>query len=156
MRKENKWVLMTVVGLFILGCGQWLYSHCQIPCGIFDDQMRIKMIAEDITTIEKSINEIVSLGKESPVNYNQLVRWIMNKEYHAEKLSETVTYYFMAQRLAVAPKTGRQEYEAKLEILHQMLVTAMKAKQSTDLANVNTLRELLKKFNEIYFAPEQK
>ena len=26
-----------------------IYSHCEIPCGIYDDKMRITMIAEDIT-----------------------------------------------------------------------------------------------------------
>ncbi|MDY6953871.1 MAG: superoxide dismutase [Ni], partial [Thermodesulfobacteriota bacterium] len=33
-------------------------AHCEIPCGIYDDQMRIDMIAEHITTIEKSMKQI--------------------------------------------------------------------------------------------------
>ena len=31
------------------------FAHCEIPCGIYDDEMRLKMIAEHITTIEKSM-----------------------------------------------------------------------------------------------------
>ena len=31
------------------------FSHCEIPCGIYDDAMRITMIQEHITTIEKSM-----------------------------------------------------------------------------------------------------
>ena len=34
------------------------YSHCQIPCGIYNDQMRFDTIAEHITTIEKSMKLI--------------------------------------------------------------------------------------------------
>ena len=37
-------------------------SHCEIPCGIYDDAMRIRMMAEDIATIEKSMREIHELA----------------------------------------------------------------------------------------------
>jgi hypothetical protein len=33
--------------------------------------MRIHLIAEDATTIEKAMKQIVDLGKEKPINYNQ-------------------------------------------------------------------------------------
>ena len=49
---------------------------------------------EHVVTIEKSINEL----NKNP-NDNQKVRWILNKENHANELSEIVTYYFMAQRI---------------------------------------------------------
>jgi nickel superoxide dismutase len=131
-----------------------LFSHCQVPCGIYDDQMRIDMIAEHITTIEKAMNQVMALSKESTPNYNQIVRWVMNKEKHAEELSEIVTYYFMAQRLQPVPNTDEKQYAAyreKLELLHHLLFYTMKSKQSTDLAVIETMRELLKKFSEAYF-----
>ena len=37
------------------------WAHCEIPCGIYDDHMRIHMIEEHITTIEKSMQQIVVL-----------------------------------------------------------------------------------------------
>ena len=33
-------------------------SHCEIPCGIYDDQMRITLLNEHIATIEKSMDKI--------------------------------------------------------------------------------------------------
>lgn len=129
------------------------FAHCQIPCGIFDDSLRIKMMYESIYTIEKSMNEINSLSKQNPINYNQLVRWIKNKEMHGEKISHEVYYYFMAQRLTPIPDKGTKEYEkyqTKLELLHQILVKAVEAKQKTDLEIVKTLRELMKKFEDAY------
>ncbi len=141
------------LGFFIV---QWLYSHCQVPCGIFDDHERIKMMAENITTIEKAMKEIVELGKGSPVNYNQIVRWIVNKEYHAEQLNEIITFYFMAQRLDKIPITNSGKdfdaYSNKLILLHKLMVASMKAKQSTDLSHVNNLRDLLKQFETAYFS----
>ena len=33
-----------------------LNAHCQIPCGVYDDAMRVKMIEEHTLTILKSMN----------------------------------------------------------------------------------------------------
>lgn len=111
------------------------------------------MIAEDIATIEKSMQQITELSKQKNPNMNQLVRWVNNKETHADKLSETVTYYFMTQRIKPVDKNrgkAYEEYVEKLTLLHEMLVYSMKAKQTTDLANVERLRTLLAKFKNIY------
>ncbi len=122
-------------------------AHCEIPCGIYDDQMRIAMISEHITTIEKSIKEIVKLETAKPVNYNQLVRWVMNKEDHASQLQKIVTQYFMTQRI----KPDTQNYNRKLTLLHKMLIQAMKCKQTTDLTHTTAIRVLLKEFGGLYF-----
>lgn len=44
-------VILSLMTLFIVG---YASAHCEIPCGIYDDQMRVNMIGEHITTIEKS------------------------------------------------------------------------------------------------------
>lgn len=125
-------------------------AHCEIPCGIYDDEMRIKMILEDIDTIEKSMKEIIDMDKNKQHNSNQLIRWVMNKEQHADKLQEIVTQYFMTQRIKVDDKN----YDKKISILHQMLIYAMKCKQTTDLANATKLRGLVKEFHSLYFGKQ--
>ena len=130
-----------------------VYSHCQIPCGIYDDPARFVTLAEHIATIEKSMNQINELSQESKPNFNQIVRWVQNKDSHADELSEIVTYYFMAQRIKPADKADAeayQQYVKQLTLLHQMLVYSMKAKQTTDLANVEKLRALLAEFRAAY------
>lgn len=124
-------------------------AHCEIPCGIYDDSMRIKMIAEHVSTIEKSMGMITDLEQQSPQNTNQLVRWVMNKEEHANQLQEIVTQYFLTQRI----KPEQKEYAKMLASLHQMLVAAMKSKQTVDLAHVAELKRLLGEFEQLYFAP---
>jgi len=130
-----------------------VYSHCQIPCGIYDDPARFVTLAEHIATIEKSMNQINELSQESKPNFNQIVRWVQNKDSHADELSEIVTYYFMAQRIKPADKADAeayQQYVKQLTLLHQMLVYSMKAKQTTDLANVEKVRALLAEFRAAY------
>ena len=133
-------------------------AHCQIPCGIYDDELRVQLIEEHITTVEKSMNQIIAISKASPVDYNQLVRWIDNKETHAQEIQDIVTAYFMAQRIKPPTDHGDEavvkEYLDRLALLHAMLVHAMKAKQGTDLAEVETLRDLTARFRTAYFGEE--
>ena len=121
-------------------------AHCEIPCGIYDDAMRLEQIAEHIKTIEKSMNQIRALSKETQVNYNQLIRWVTNKETHANEIQHIATQYFMTQRI----KPDAQKYQEKLRVLHHMLIYAMKCKQTTDLANTEKLKSLLKEFEILY------
>ena len=123
-------------------------AHCEIPCGIYDDQLRTQLIAEHATTIEKSMKQIMELGKANPVNYNQLVRWVSNKEDHATEIQQIVSQYFMTQRI----KPDQKKYSEKLIVLHKLLIAAMKCKQTTDLSHVNALRDHLKEFKLLYFS----
>jgi nickel superoxide dismutase len=122
-------------------------AHCEIPCGIYDDRARLQLIAEHAGTIEKSIQQILALQKNETRNDNQLVRWVMNKESHADQIQEIVAQYFMTQRI----KSDSANYDRKIAVLHRMLIAAMKCKQTTDLKYVQELRELLKTFEQLYF-----
>ena len=154
-RGIGKKIVLAGVLLSALILGSLAYSHCQIPCGIYDDDARIDEMGEHITTIEKSMKEIVSLSAAQKPNMNQVVRWVNNKDHHADELSEIVTYYFMAQRVklpAEGDMKAQSDYIKKLTLLHRMLVHAMNAKQTTDLENVEKLRSSLKEFHDVYFA----
>ncbi|MEW6411974.1 MAG: superoxide dismutase [Ni] [Candidatus Zixiibacteriota bacterium] len=146
--------LVTGMVAIILLTAPVAWSHCEIPCGIYDDSVRVTLMREDITTIEKSMDEINKLSAEGDKNYNQLVRWITNKEAHADKLMGIVTQYFMTQRIKPATADNAQAYEKyqeEISLLHQMLVSAMKCKQTTDKAHTAKLRELVDKFAASYF-----
>jgi len=129
------------------------FPHCQIPCGIYDDRARVNLIKEDITTIEKSINEINALSAEQKKNYNQIVRWVMNKEEHADRIIDTVTDYFIAQRIKPAEMSEGKtytEYAYKLSLLHKLIFYSMKSKQEANTAHTAELTEVLDKFSEVY------
>jgi len=64
--------------------------HCQVPCGIYTDQLRFEQMLEDTKTIAKSITSVETIaqamknGEQSPTNFNQMTRWINTKEDHAK------------------------------------------------------------------------
>jgi len=139
--------------LFISLTASNAFAHCQIPCGIYDDEARFALLEEHVTTVEKAIKKIEELSTAQSPNYNQIVRWVGNKEHHADEISEIVTYYFMAQRVKPAEKKNEEAYSkylGELTSLHQMIVYSMKAKQTTDLKNVERLRALIRQFKASY------
>ena len=134
--------------IFILFLPNFIFAHCQIPCGIYSDAMRIIEIKEDLQTIEKSILMINELsGKYDPQSSNQLSRWIDTKEKHAQNIQDVISQYFLTQRI----KQNSKNYENELITLHQLLVSVMKCKQSVNKENVKKSIELLTDFSEFYF-----
>ena len=113
------------------------YAHCQIPCGIYDDYARIQLMIEDAATIQKSIQLIIELAnKNDPHSQNQLVRWIVNKEKHAQNIIDTISDYFLTQRV----KPDQEDYTERLVKHHAVIVAAMIAKQQADQKYVDQLK----------------
>lgn len=132
--------------------------HCQIPCGIYGDSTRIDLLMEDAATIEKGMNALIAMDAEESPSKNQMVRWVMNKDEHAQAIQDQVAAYWLAQRIK-APKDGsdaaaKERYVKQLVLMHGLTVAAMKCKQTTDLQHVATLRELALQFSETYFSAE--
>lgn len=132
------------------------YSHCEIPCGIYSDTTRITILREHVTTIEKSMTQLEALsGKGDPQSINQIVRWVENKEEHANKIQHIVTQYFLTQRVKAkdaSDTAAHNKYVTQTTTLHQMLVAAMKCKQTVDKKYCVELRNLIDRFNAAYFS----
>ncbi len=122
-------------------------AHCQVPCGIFHDQLRFESMLEDTETIAKCITQIGDLSAtHDATDHNQLVRWVMTKEDHANKIQETIADYFMAQRI----KSDDPAYGKKLMASHAVMVAAMKSKQAADPATAEKLKKAILDFHQAY------
>ena len=143
------------ITLAVIFISSLVYSHCQVPCGIYDDALRIHQIQEHIETITKAMHQVEALSDQgnNALNANQQVRWINTKEEHATLIQRIVSDYFLTQRIKFKKENGsvRSTYVQQTTTLHQMLVAAMKCKQSVDSHNANRLSELTKTFAELYF-----
>ena len=145
-------IYQKLIILFLLLQGS-LLAHCQVPCGIYNDAARIVQIQEDFSTIQKAMNKIKELSEQQDAtSMNQMTRWILTKEEHASKIQKVVSDYFLTQRIKV--KTEGPEYDLYVKqtiYLHQILVSAMKCKQSVDLKNVDYGLDLIESFIDLYF-----
>ena len=130
-----------------------LLAHCQVPCGIYNDAARIIQIQEDFSTIQKAMTKIKELSQQQDAtSMNQLTRWIMTKEDHASKIQKVVSEYFLTQRIKA--KTEGSEFDTYVKqttTLHQILVAAMKCKQTVSNKSTERLSNLTERFSSIYF-----
>jgi nickel superoxide dismutase len=150
MRQQFKLkILLIALAVTIL---PWTaFAHCQIPCGIYDDYARVRSMLEDAVTIEKSIKLIGELsGKHDAQSQNQLVRWVMNKEKHAQNIISTISDYFLTQRV----KPMQKDYVERLKKHHIVIIASMKAKQNIAMDHVTTLKSSIEALFPYY--PEHK
>lgn len=119
--------------------------HCEVPCGIYADQMRFEQMLEDTQTIEKAITSVREFADgfaQSPPDaktVNQLTRWINTKESHATNTQHIVAQYFLTQRI----KAENENYAKQLAAAHQVMVSAMKCKQDADPATAKSLKQAI-------------
>ena len=153
---KNTLLVLTAI-LFSTILTKTATAHCEVPCGIYNDELRIELIKEHIQTIEKAMNQINEIQSSSSTNYNQLIRWITTKENHATLIQEIAEQYFLTQRVKFVEPSDSDKYTKyinQLSYLHQLIVYSMKAKQSTDLKNITHLDEALGKFENAYFVKD--
>ncbi len=154
MRQWNKTLYIVVFIANSFFWSQSSFSHCQIPCGIYDDNARIKALLEDSKTIEKSVNQIIKLtddmaSKNEGANassHAQLIRWVLNKDAHAQKIILSIADYFLTQRV----KPSHPNYLEQLASHHAVIVAAMRNKQNVDISIAATLTESIKKIENYY------
>ena len=105
--------------------------HCEVPCGIYSDQMRFEMMLEDTKTIAKAITSLkeycdgFQTGPPNAKVINQMTRWVNTKEQHATNTQHIMSQYFLTQRI----KPDNKEYAKQLAAAHKVMVCAMKCKQ---------------------------
>lgn len=118
------------------------FAHCQVPCGIYGDQLRFEQLLEDAKTIAKAqaqLNELLAGGQPTAQSVNQMARWVMTKEDHAGKVQDTMQAYFLAQRI----KADSPRYVEQLKAAHVVITSAMKCKQSADGTTAKALEEAI-------------
>ena len=141
----KRFLVAALVASFVLAARvQPAAAHCQVPCGIYADQLRFEQMLEDQTTIAKAMTSIgeltakMSEGAEA-LSVNQTIRWINTKESHATNTQEIIAQYFMTQRI----KPESERYVKQLTAAHAVLIAAMKCKQTVDAANAEALRNAI-------------
>ncbi|MEZ5194929.1 MAG: superoxide dismutase [Ni] [Bacteroidales bacterium] len=148
-------LILTFVGF----SAQKTFAHCEIPCGIYNDELRIALLYEHFTTIEKSMNKITELSNADDEDYMMITRWTIAKEEHAVKVQDIANQYFLTQRIKPVDESDAEAYAKYIKqvtLMHQIIVYAMKTKQTTDLSHVEKLRELLSQFEDAYFAGQHR
>merc|ERR1711871_1331924 len=131
-------------------------GHCQVPCGIFDDPAIVAEVNQACATIRKAMVQICELSAApSAQNFNQMTRWVNTKEEHASKIITLISEYCLCQRVKPVsdPKTpfsSEGDYVDAVKAHHAVMIAAMKAKQSVDVAQADALEAAVGDFAKMY------
>eukprot|EP00618_Florenciella_parvula_P019291 CAMPEP_0119475964 /NCGR_PEP_ID=MMETSP1344-20130328/6665_1 /TAXON_ID=236787 /ORGANISM="Florenciella parvula, Strain CCMP2471" /LENGTH=212 /DNA_ID=CAMNT_0007509633 /DNA_START=181 /DNA_END=819 /DNA_ORIENTATION=- len=137
-------------------------GHCQVPCGIFDDPMIVAEIRQACATIRKAMVQIGELSASTgdAQAFNQMTRWVMTKEEHCTKIMNLIADYCLAQRCKIfgtpgSPFASEGDYIDALKAHHEVMVGAMKAKQTVDVAQCDALEHSVEDFSKMYLPAEE-
>mmetsp|Transcript_32594 Transcript_32594/g.77848 ORF Transcript_32594/g.77848 Transcript_32594/m.77848 type:complete len:174 (-) Transcript_32594:187-708(-) len=132
------------------------FSHCQVPCGIFDDEARFKALFEDVRTIEKAQTQFKNLAAANDAqSLQQAIRWVNTKEQHAGQVIKQMAEYMLAQRIkppADAKGPKQEQYVSLLLSVHNVIRMAVMCKQNAEPLHATNLQAALeecwKKFDK--------
>eukprot|EP00316_Scyphosphaera_apsteinii_P022194 CAMPEP_0119310430 /NCGR_PEP_ID=MMETSP1333-20130426/19412_1 /TAXON_ID=418940 /ORGANISM="Scyphosphaera apsteinii, Strain RCC1455" /LENGTH=154 /DNA_ID=CAMNT_0007314613 /DNA_START=33 /DNA_END=497 /DNA_ORIENTATION=+ len=125
--------------------------HCQVPCGIFDDPVRVMQLKEDAATVRKAMVQINELSASpGPLALNQATRWILTKEDHAKSIISTVSEYMLCQRVKKELFETSEEYAQALIAHHSLLTAAVKTKQVVDVSACDVLDSAINEVGKMY------
>ncbi len=139
-----------------------LGGHCQVPCGIFDDPKTVAEVKEACATIRKAMVQINELAKAGSAQaFNQMTRWVMTKEEHCKNIITTISEYCLCQRVkspsaAKSPFKTQKDYIDALLAHHNVMVAAMKAKQTVDIKGADALEHAVGDWSKMYLPEESK
>lgn len=139
---------IAVAFLFLLALPTTGFTHCQIPCGIYHDDIIFSTLEQNVETLQKAVHELSGTG----LSTNQSVRWILNKENQSDQIAQTMLTYFLQQRV----KTDDPKRAEKLNLIAMICMQCTKVKQTTDSVEVDTLGKEIGQLKELSGIPMSK
>lgn len=130
----------------------FIYSHCQMPCGIYHDQMVYDKVDEYYETMFKAVSALEDNQFSSDENYNQFIRWVMTKEKQSDDTAHLLVEYFLQQKIKPSKD---QETLDQVQVIHNLLFMLVQIKQTIDLNIVKRFGKEWEHFKYL-FHPEVK
>lgn len=140
-------LLLTAAALLVLFVNPSpLGAHCQMPCGIYHDDMVYDRIDQYVETMVKAMSILKQNDFSNPIDSNRFTRWVIQKETASDEIAEIILTYFLQQKI----KPGEADTPKRLESAHKLLFLLVAIKQNTDVAMVDQFGEEWDKFKNMF------
>lgn len=106
-----------------------LHAHCQMPCGIYHDQMIYDQVNQYYETMYKANMALKNNKLQTVEDYNQFVRWIMSKDHQSDEIANLLCTYFLMQKI----KPGEEESAELVTSIHKLLHLIVGIKQTVGM-----------------------
>lgn len=136
-----------LVGVILGWCCQMqLIAHCQMPCGIYHDEMVFDQIDQFVETTVKAISVMEDNPFKTVQDRAAFVRWVVQKDKGADDVAHLITTYFLQQKI----KPGEDDTVKRVLSAHQLLFYLVQIKQNVDLKVVNDFYEEWERFKLMF------
>ncbi len=126
-----------------------LIAHCQMPCGIYHDEMVYEEIDQYVETMYKGMTVLGENKFSTSHERNEIIRWIYQKEKQSNKAADLIVSYFLQQKI----KPGEKDTPQRVISAHRLLFLIVCIKQNTDRQMVKDFSEEWEKF-KLFFHRE--
>lgn len=123
-----------------------LIAHCQMPCGIYHDDMVFDMIDQYIETMFKGMTMLTDSKFATPKEKNEFMRWVINKENMSDETAELILTYFLQQKI----KPDEEDTPKRLASAHRLLFALVQIKQNSDRALLQGFYDEWEKFKLMF------
>jgi nickel superoxide dismutase len=123
-----------------------LQAHCQMPCGIYHDDMVFDLIDQYVETMIKAVSMLNQSKFETVREKNEFVRWVLEKDKESDDAAKLITTFFMQQKI----KPGEADTAKRLESAHKLLCLLVSIKQNADLKIVESFGDEWEKFKLMF------
>ncbi len=124
----------------------FLSAHCQMPCGIYHDEMVFNQIDQYIETMYKGVTELKNNKFSNVSERNNFIRWIILKESSSDEIADLITQYFLQQKI----KPGEPDTVKRLLSAHKLLFELTAIKQNVELKMVEDFADEWENFKQMF------
>ena len=140
-------ILFLTIGIVsCLNFSTQLSAHCQMPCGIYHDDMVYDQVDQYAETMYKGVSVMKDSKFDTPKERNEFVRWAMEKDTSSDETASLLVRYFMQQKI----KPGEPDTAKRIESLHKLLFLLVSIKQNVDLEFVKEFSEEWERFKLMF------
>ncbi len=136
-------VLLTAAVLCYSGA---LSAHCQMPCGIYHDDMVYDQLDQYVETMYKAVSVLEDSKFSTARERGEFVRWINQKEIQSDDAARLILTYFLQQKI----KPGEADTAKRLESAHKLLFMIVGIKQNVDKHFVEDFNDEWEKFKLMF------
>lgn len=119
-----------------------LTAHCQMPCGIYHDDMVFDQIDQYVETMVKGISVLSESKFQTLQERNECIRWIYQKENSSNETAHLICSYFLQQKI----KPNEEDTTKRVLSAHKLLFLLVQIKQTADLKILNEFYEEWERF----------
>lgn len=123
-----------------------LNAHCQMPCGIYHDEMVFDQIDQFVETTAKGLTMLTDNEFKNVQDHNEFVRWVIQKEKSSDEIAQIFCTYFLQQKI----KPGEEDTSKRVLSVHKLLFLLVKLKQTVDLKVLNDFYEEWERFKLMF------